>query len=128
MMKATTFFGPSASAASVATRLESTPPLRPRTTRSNPTLRTSLRMKPTRMRRTNSGLIRRGAKTGSVGFAGTFMPDPAQLVDGELDSLVAEQRIGETLAADITQIDGSEDERLVSILLLRDDVPVGTDH
>src|ERR1700694_1334199 len=128
MMKATTFFGPSASAASVATRLESTPPLRPRTTRSNPTLRTSLRMKPTRMRRTSSGLIRSGGKTGSERLAGTFMPDPAQLIDGQLEPFVAQQRIGEPLATDLTQVEVGQDERLVSILVLRQDVTVRADH
>src|SRR5216683_1825182 len=76
MMKATTFVGPSASVASVATRLESTPPLRPMTTRSKPTLRTSLRMKPTRIPRTSSGLIRNGGKTGSERLAGALIPDP----------------------------------------------------
>src|SRR6267378_6177069 len=128
MMKATTFFGPSASVASVATRLESTPPLRPRTTRSKPTLRTSLRMNPTRMRRTSSGLIRSGGKVGSERLAGTLMPDPAQLVDGELDPLVAQQRIGEPLTADVTQVEARENERLVGVLLLRDDVAIRTDH
>src|SRR3979411_3143401 len=105
MMKATTFFGPSASVASVATRLESTPPLKPRTTRSKPTFRTSLRMKPTRMPRTSSGLIRSGGKTGSVRLAGALMPDPSQLVDGQLDPLVAQQRIGEPLTADGTPVE-----------------------
>src|SRR5438874_6252768 len=128
MIRARTLSAPSASAASVATRLESTPPLKPRTTRSNPTLRTSLRMKPTRMRRTSSGLIRSGGKTGSERLAGALMPDPAEFVDGQLDPLVAQQGIGETLAADVTQVDGGEDERLVGIFLLGDDVAVGTDH
>src|SRR6266851_2224808 len=128
MMKATTFFGPSASAASVATRLESTPPLRPRTTRSNPTLRTSLRMNPTRIPRTSSGLIRSGGKTGSERLAGALMQDPSQLVDGELEPLVAQQRIGQSLAADLAQVDRGQDERLVGIFPLGDDVTVRTDH
>src|SRR5438128_8191985 len=128
MIAARTLSAPSASAASVATRLESTPPLRPRTTRSKPTLRTSLRMKPTRTRRTSSGLIRSGGKTGSERLAGALMPDPSQLVDGELEPLVAQQRIGEPLAADLTQVEVGQDERLVGVFLLRDDVTVRTDH
>src|SRR3989441_1967726 len=128
MMNATTFFGPSASAASVATRLESTPPLKPSTTRSNPTLRTSLRMKPTRMPRTNSGLIRSGGKTGSERLAGALMPDPTEFVDGQLEPLVAQQRIGKPLAPDLPEVDGGQDERLVGVFLLRDDVAVGADH
>src|SRR2546422_1253740 len=128
MMKATTFFGPSASVASVATRLESTPPLNPRTTRSNPTLRTSLLMKPTRMRRTSSGLIRSGGKTGSERLAGALMQDPAEFVDGQLEPLIAQQRIGEPFAPDLPQVDGGQDECLVGVFLLRDDVAVGADH
>src|SRR3984893_18666158 len=128
MMKATTFFGPSASVASVATRLESTPPLKPRTTRSKPTFRTSLRMKPTRMRRTSSGFIGSGGKTGSVRLAGALMPDSAQLVDGQLDPLVTQQRIGQPLAADIGEIQVGKQQGLVGVLLLRDDVTVGADH
>src|SRR5712664_145131 len=122
MMKATTFFGPSASVASVATRLESTPPLKPSTTRSNPTLRTSLRMKPTRMPRTSSGLIRSGGKTGSERLAGALMPDASQLVDGKFEPLIAQQRIGQPLAADVGQVDAGDDERLIGIFLLGDDV------
>src|SRR5207302_11485890 len=117
MIRARTLSAPSASAASVATKLESTPPLKPRTTRSNPTLRTSLRMKPTRMRRTSSGLIRSGGKTGSERLAGALMPDPAEFIDGELDPLVPQQGIGETLAPDVTQVDGREGQRLVALLL-----------
>src|SRR6266853_3720328 len=128
MMKATTFVGPSASVASVATRLESTPPLRPRTTRSKPTLRTSLRMKPTRIPRTSSGLIRNGGKTGSERLAGALMPDPSQLVDGELDALVSQQRIGQSLAAHIGEVDGGEHQGLVGVLVLGDDVAIGADH
>src|ERR1700737_4004289 len=94
MRKAPPFFGPAASVASVATRLESPPPLRPRTTRSKPTLRTSLRMKPTSIPRTSSGLIRSGGKTGSERLAGALMPGSAQLVDGQLDPLVAQQGVG----------------------------------
>src|ERR1700730_1479740 len=128
MMKATTFFGPSASVASVATRLVSTPPLRPRTTRSKPTLRTSLRMKPTRIPRTSSGLIRSGGKAGSERLAGALMPGSAQLVDGQLDPLVAQQGVGEPLSADVPKIDVGKDERLVGVFLLRDDVAVWPDH
>src|SRR5438105_7735007 len=128
MIRARTLSAPSATAASVATRLESTPPLKPRTTRSNPTLRTSLRMKPTRMRRTSSGLIRSGGKTGSERLAGALMPDPAELVDGQLEPLVAQQRIGESLSPDFPQVEVGEDKRLVGVFLLRDDVTVGPDH
>src|SRR5438874_7110689 len=128
MITARTLSAPSASAASVATRLESTPPLKPRTTRSNPTLRTSLLMKPTRMRRTSSGLIRSGGKTGSERLAGALMPDPAEFVDGQLEPLVAQQRIGEPFAPDVPQVEVGEDERLVGIFLLRDDVTIGSDH
>src|SRR6202022_4670264 len=128
MMKATTFFGPSASVASVATRLESTPPPKPRTARSKPTFRTSLRMKPTRMPRTSSGLIRSGGKTGSVRLAGALMPDPSQLVDGQLEPLVTEQRIGQPLAANVGEVQVGEHQRLVGVLVLRDYVVVGTDH
>src|SRR3989442_12461707 len=105
MMKPPPFLGPSASVASVPTRLESPPPLRPRTTRSKPTFRTSLRMKPTRIPRTSSGLIRSGGKTGSERLAGALMPDPAEFVDGELEPLVAEERIGEPLAPDLPQVE-----------------------
>src|ERR1700694_132887 len=128
MMKATTFFGPSASVASVATKLESTPPLRPRTTRSKPTLRTWLRMKPTRIPRTSSGLIRSGGKTGSERLAGALMPDPSQLGYRALEPLITQQRMGEPLPADVTQVEVREDERLVGVFLLRDDVAVRTDH
>src|ERR1700736_6949976 len=124
MMKATTFFGRSASVASVATRLESTPPLRPRTTRSKPTLRTSLRMNPTRIPRTSSGLIRSGGKTGSERLAGALMPGSAQLVDGQLDPLVAQQGGGDALSAGVPQIDVGKEERLAGALLVRDDVAV----
>src|SRR6202023_2304486 len=112
MRKPPQFVGPSASVASVATRLESTPPLRPRTSRSKPTLRTSLRMNPTRIPRTSSGLIRSGGKTGSERLAGALMPGSAQLVDGQLDPLVAQQGVGEPLAADLPKIDGGKDGRL----------------
>src|SRR6266700_1194458 len=115
MIRARTLSAPSASAARVATRLESTPPLRPRTTRSKPTFRTSLRMKPTRMPRTSSGLIRSGGKTGSERLAGALMPDPAEFVDGEL-------------APDLPQVELGKNERFVGIFLLRDDVTVGPDH
>src|SRR2546430_6838164 len=111
MIRARTLSSPSASAASVATRLESTPPLKPRTTRSNPTLRTSLRMKPTRMRRTSSGLIRSGGKTGSERLAGALMPDPAEFIDRQLQPLVAQQRIGQPLAPDGPQFDGAAADR-----------------
>src|SRR5256885_10080862 len=122
MITARTLSAPSASAASVATRLESTPPLKPSTTRSNPTLRTSLLMKPTRMRRTSSGLIRSGGKAGSERPAGTLMPDPAEFVDSQLEPLVAQQRIGEPLAPDLPQIERGENQPLVCIFLPGDDV------
>src|ERR1700730_5392569 len=128
MMKATTFFGPSASVASVATRLESTPPLRPRTTRSKPTLRNSLRMNPTRIPRTSSGLIRSGGKTGSERLAGALMPGSAQLVDGQLDPLVAQQGVGEPFAADVPKIDVGQDERLGGVLLFRHCVAARPGH
>src|SRR6267143_995697 len=123
MISARTLSAPRASAARVATRLESTPPLKPRTTRSKPTLRTSLRMKPTRIPRTSSGLIRNGGKTGSERLAGAFMPDSSQLVDGQLEPLVAQKWIGEALPADLTQVEGGEDQRLGGLFLLSDDVP-----
>src|SRR5947209_11158442 len=128
MITPSTFFGPSACAASVATRLESTPPLSPSTTRSKPTLRTSFWMNPTRIFRTSSGLIWSGGKTGSERLAGALMPDSAKLVDGELDPLVTQQRIGQPLASNIGEVDVGEHKRLVGILLLRDDVTVGPDH
>src|SRR5712691_12646709 len=127
MMKATTFFRPSASVARVATKLESTPPLKPRTTRSKPTLRTSLRVNSSRMPRTIPGLIRSGGKTGSERLAGALMPHSTQLVDRELDPLNAQQGIGQPLAADVAQVDIGDDERLVGILLLRNDVTVRAD-
>src|SRR3989442_10897341 len=127
MMKATTFSGPSASVARVATRLESTPPLKPSTTRSNPTLRTSLRMKPTRMPRTSSGLIRSGGKTGSERLAGALMPHSTQLVDREFDPLIAQQGIGQPLPADAPQADIGDYGPLLGILLLRNDVTLGAD-
>src|SRR3984893_4765583 len=128
MITPSTFFGPSAWEASVATRLESTPPLRPRTTRSKPTLRTSFWMNPTRIPRTNSGLIASGGNTGSERLAGALMRDPAELVDGQLEPLVTQQRIGEPLAAHIGKGQGREHQRLVGVLMLRDDVAVGSDH
>src|ERR1700736_574124 len=103
MIRASTLSAPSASAASVATRLESTPPLSPRTTRSKPTLRTSLRMNPTRIPRISSGLIRSGGKTGSERLAGALMPDSSQLVYGELDPLVRQQGGGDALSAGVPQ-------------------------
>src|SRR5437763_14167244 len=115
MITARTLSAPSASAASVATRLESTPPLKPRTTRSNPTLRTSLLMKPTRMRRTSSGLIRSGGKAGSERLTGALIQDPAKFVDGQLEPLDAQQRIGEPLAPDVPQCEVGEGGHLVSI-------------
>src|SRR6185437_13139087 len=51
-----TFSAPSASAARKADRLESTPPERPTTTLSSPTLRTSSRMKATRIFRSRAVL------------------------------------------------------------------------
>src|SRR5713226_9053158 len=128
MITPSTFLGPSASVASVATRLESTPPLRPSTTRSKPTLRTSLRMKPTRIRRTSSGLIRSGGKTGSERLAGALMPDPSQFIDGEFDPLIAQQGIGQPLASDVPQVNARKDEGLLGVLLLGDDVTVRADH
>src|SRR5713101_1541687 len=128
MMKATTLSAPSASAASVATRLESTPPLRPRTTRSKPTLRTSLRMKPTRIPRTSSGLIRSGGKTGSERFAGALMPDSSQLVDGQFDALIPQHRVRQALAPDLAKVEAGQDKGLVGVLLLGDDVTVRADH
>src|SRR5437660_12935998 len=117
MISARTLSAPSASVASVATRLESTPPLRPRTTRSKPTLRTSLRMNPTRMPRTSSGLIRSGGKIGSERLAGTLMPDSSQLVDGELEPLVSKHRVRQALAPDLAKVDGGQDECLGGGLL-----------
>src|SRR4029077_8436869 len=111
-----------------ATRLESTPPLRPRTTRSKPTLRTSLRMKPTRIPRTSSVLIRSGGKTGSESLAGALMPGSAQLVDGQLDPLVAQQGVGQPLGADVPEVDVGKEELLVGVFPLRDDVAVRPDH
>src|SRR5207302_6481815 len=128
MISARTLSAPSASVASVATRLESPPPLRPRTTRSKPTLRTSLRMNPTRIPRTSSGLIRSGGKTGSERFAGALMPDSPQLVDGEFETLIPQQRIRQSFAPDLAQVEAGQDERLVGIFLLGDDVAVRPDH
>src|SRR5438309_933699 len=128
MITPSTFFWRSAWEASVATRLESTPPLSPSTTRSKPTLRTSFWMNPTRIFRTSSGLIWSGGKTGSERLAGALMPDSAKLVDGELDALVTQERIGQPLASNIGEVDVGEHKRLVGILLLRDDVTVGPDH
>ena len=56
-MMPSTWSGPRASAASMALRLESTPPERPTTTRSRPTLRTSFRMNATRIRRMSETLV-----------------------------------------------------------------------
>src|SRR2546428_1877367 len=128
MMTASTFSGPSAWLARVATRLESTPPLRPSTTRSKPTFCTSFWMKRTRIFRTSSGLMASGGKTGSVRLAGALMPCPSQLVDGQLHPLVPQQRIGQALAAHITQVQGRHHQRLVRILLLRQDDTIATDH
>src|SRR5256885_16662216 len=111
MITVRTLSAPSASAASVATRLESTPPLKPRTTRSNPTLRTSLLMKTTRMRRTSSGLIRSGGKTGSERLAGAPMPDPAEVVDGQPEPPVAQHRIGDAFGPDVPPAQVWEDGR-----------------
>src|SRR5712692_6110285 len=117
-----TLDGPSARAASVAARLESTPPLSPMTTRWNPTLRTSSWIKPRRMRSTNAGLMARGRNSPrSVRFAGTLMPDPAELIDGQFQLLTAEKRVGEPLVAHIAQVQGSSHHRLVSVLPLLDE-------
>src|SRR6266550_3627948 len=128
MISPMTLAAPSASAARVATRLESTPPLKPRTTRSKPTLRTSLRMKPTRIRRTSSGLIWSGGKTGSVRLAGALMPDSPQLVDGEFEAFIPQHRVRQALAAHLTEVETGDDQRLVGVLLLGDDVAVWADH
>src|SRR5919109_396868 len=128
MTSASTLSRPSASVARVATRLESTPPLRPRTTRSKPTLRTSLRMKPTRMPLTSSGLIARGGKTVSERFAGALMPDPAEFVDRQFQVLVPEQGIRQPLPAYIAEVEAGNDQCLIGVLLLGDDVAVRTDH
>src|ERR671937_1398569 len=100
MISALTFSGLSARAASVAATLESTPPESPSTTRSKPTLRTSLRTKPIRMSRTRAPLICSAGKTSLEGLAGALMPDAAELVDRELDLLVAQQRALQPFAAD----------------------------
>src|SRR5256885_318094 len=102
----------SASPPSVATRLESTPPLNPRTTRSKPTLRTSLRMKPTRIRRTSSGLIRSGGKAGSVRLAGAFMPDSSQFVDGKFHPFIPQHRVRQALSAHLPEVETGDDQRL----------------
>src|SRR5438552_5430385 len=128
MMTASTLAGPSASLARVATRLESTPPLRPSTPRSKPTFWTSFWMKRTRIFRTSSGLMASGGKTGSERLAGALMPGPSQFVDGQLDPLVPEQRIGQALAADVAEVQGRQHQRLVRILLLRHDVAVASDR
>src|SRR5574341_1014232 len=54
---ASTFAAPSASAASIALTAESTPPDKPTTTRSTPTLRTSLAMNAVRIRRISGGFV-----------------------------------------------------------------------
>src|SRR2546423_1287051 len=128
MISASTLSAPRASSASVATRLESTPPLNPRTTRSKPTLRTSLRMKPTRIRRTSSGLIRSGGKAGSVRLAGAFMPDSSQFVDGKFHPFIPQHRVRQALSAHLPEVETGDDQRLVGIFLLGDDVPVWTDR
>src|ERR1700730_18884505 len=127
MITPSTFFGPSAWEASVATRLESTPPLRPRTTRSKPTLRTSFWMNPIRIPRTNSGLIASGGNTDSERLAGALMRDPAELVDGQLEPLVTQQGICQPLAAHVGEVQRGEHQRLLGVLMLRDDVSIGSD-
>src|SRR5947209_2157067 len=112
----------------MATRLESTPPLRLRTSRSKPTLRTSLRMKPTRIRLTSEALIASGGKTGSERLARALMPDPAQLVDRQLEFLIPEQRIGQPLTPDVAEIEAGKHQRLVRILFLGDDVAIRADR
>src|SRR5438270_3760081 len=124
MTTARTLRGPSASLASVATRLESTPPLRPSTTRSKPTLRTSLRMKPTRIRLTSSGLMASGGKIGSERLAGALMPDSAKLVDGQFQLFVAQQRVGKSIPPHLAQIEAGDHQGLISIFLLGEDVAV----
>src|SRR5207302_1475599 len=128
MTTASTLRGPSASLASVATRLESTPPLRPSTTRSKPTLRTSLRMNPTRIRLTSSGWIASGGKTGSERLAGALMQDSSQFIDGQFQSFVPEQGVGQAFPPHLGKIEAGEHERLIGIFLLGDDVAVRTDH
>src|SRR5438067_10324305 len=128
MMTARTLVGPSASLARVANRLDSTPPLRPSTPRSKPTFWTSFWMKRTRIFRTSSGLMASGGKTGSERLAGALMPGPSQFVDGQLDPLVPEQRIGQALAADVTEVQGRHHPRLGRILPLPDGVAVGRDR
>src|SRR2546430_11461084 len=105
MIRARTLSAPSASAASVATRLESTPPLKPRTTRSNLTFRTSLLMKPTRMRRTSSGVIRSGGKAGSEMLTRALTQEPAEIGYVQLEPIVAQQWIGEALQPAVPQIE-----------------------
>src|SRR5438105_13983185 len=118
MITASTFGGPSASAARLATRLESTPPLRPSTNRSKPTLRTSLRMNPIRMLLTSSGLMTSGAKTGSQRLAGALMPDSPPFVDSQFQPVVSQQGIRRPLPPHVRQVEAGEDEGLVRIFML----------
>src|SRR5438552_2533859 len=128
MITASTFGWPSASAARLATRLESTPPLRPSTNRSKPTLRTSLRMNPIRMRLTSSGLMTSGAKPGSEWLAVARMPDSPQSLDGQFQPFVAQQGIRQPLPPHLGQVEAGEDEGLVRVFLLGDDVAVRANH
>src|SRR5205807_9111869 len=73
-------------------------------------------------------LMASGWKIGSVGLAGSLMPDPAELIDGQFHARVAQQRVGQALPADLAQLQGGGDQCLVGILLLGDDVTVGSNH
>src|SRR5947208_13944257 len=118
MITASTFGGPSASAARLATRLESTPPLRPSTNRSKPTLRTSLRINPIRMRLTSSGLMTSGAKTGSERLAGALMPDSPQFADGQFQPSVAQQGIRQPLPPHLSQVEAGEEQGRGPVFLM----------
>src|SRR6516225_3762661 len=97
MSTGVTCSGPRALAASAATSDESTPPLNPTTTPSNPTLRTSSRMNPTRMPATSSGSIARtsaGGGAGSVAMTLT-VTQTGGLTVGQVMTSIAQQWRGD---------------------------------
>src|ERR1035441_3523699 len=113
---ASTFSGPRAAHAMAALSAESMPPDRPTTTRSKPTLRTSLRTNPTRMSRTTSLSIESASTSETVCLG---------VVD--VMSFIPEQGVGDASASHRCQVDAVEHEALVTAGRVVEKTAIGTD-
>src|ERR1044071_816686 len=136
MQTASTFFAPSASAVSAALSAESTPPDRPITALLMPVLCTSLRTKRVRISRRSGALVgiwiiaasgRADLPPSSllwISFFARFrrgpLADAHQLVDREIDVLIAQQRRHGALAAHGFERDFAEKKILVVVFRLGD--------